>query len=73
MYELISKEDFARIVSEKPSLSLKAYMTCPVCCSSSYDICVSTIKQGECRRYEDFKAVLRNNPKEEEAKIECQK
>ena len=54
---MMSKEEFAKHASE-PSISLAAYLMCPVCCSSSYDICVSTIKQCECRRYEDYEALF---------------
>ncbi len=59
----ISKEKFAEIVSQ-PSMSLAAYYGCPVCCSSSYDICVSTIKQQQCRRYDDFVALLSKGGKQ---------
>jgi hypothetical protein len=61
----ITKQQFADLVTKESSTSLRAYITCPVCCSTSYDICVSTIKQLECRRYEDFVFAL-NSGKEME-------
>jgi hypothetical protein len=62
----ISKEDFSRIVSSKPSLSLNAYMTCPTCCAESYDKCVEQIKGQKCLRFDHLQSFLKINPIQEQ-------
>lgn len=67
MSELISKEDFARLLSTNPELATKAYNECPVRCSTCFEWCVSTIKNQQCRRFADFQHWI-DNPKKMEEK-----
>ena len=54
----ITKKEFAKIISDTPSLSLQAYMICPTVCCESYDKCVVQIRAEKCLRYEQFQLLV---------------